>query len=235
MVIRTLARHPAIVAHGEMFNPVRIGSKVTGHRPYSRAMLHLRCRFPGEFLDRHVFAPHADPVRAVGFKLFPEQIVGEGVWRWLDAHPEVAIVFLRRENHLARLVSLLIADKTGTFGIGSVSERPTLTIAIDPGQCGEEFRRMDAVDEETLRRLRGHQVLDLTYEGVVRDHSGAFARLHGFLGVEPQPVEMFGVKKEVRPLSEVIENFAELKTRFAGARWSGFFAEAGRQHAGTAS
>ena len=63
-------------------------------------------------------------------------------------------------------------------------------------------------------------------QDIIEDFDGHFRRFHQFLGVGARAVKPVGVKKEVRPLSEVITNYSELRKTLLDTPW-GYLVERG--------
>lgn len=226
LVIRSLRKHPQVVSFGELFVHGRIGFNVDGFDNASEALQRAREADPVGFLDHYVYAGYPDSVRAVGFKLFPEQIDTphfDGVWDWIQQNRDVRIIYLNRTNRLASLTSLAVAKDTGVYGITDASQRPSVTVRLEREACEEEFERRDRYDALCRERIAGHPVMDLTYEEVSRDPVAAIRDIQEFLGVDQIDPQLDMVKKEVRPLSQVIDNFDELKREFAQTKWSSYF------------
>jgi hypothetical protein len=226
MVIHALQHHPQIVCFGELFVASRISFNTDGYDNYSGKLIYLRNRQPLKFLEKSVFAPYRNDVRAVGFKLFPDQLVSSRfspVWDWLCSDRDVHVIMLQRRNLLSTYASLLIARKTGNFGISSESHRTDTTISIEFSDCLNEFEKRKKYHEDALQSLQANKVLQVYYEDMVAGLSAQFAVIQEFLGVEPVSPTINSVKKEVRPLSDVITNYDELRGRFSGTEWEYLF------------
>jgi hypothetical protein len=223
LVIGSLRRHPQVVAFGELFVAGRIGFNVEGYDNHSRALRRARRAFPLEFLDQYIFSAYPVGKRAVGFKLFPDQLDKRPfrcVWDWMGRNPDLSVVLLTRRNPLAAYTSLLIARQTGVFGIRDASQRPSAVVEIDVKKCLAEFEKRERLDAISKTRTAGHSVLELTYEELSADLTSHLSRVQAFLGIDVQLPEIVSVKKEVRPLSEVILNHDELRRALSGTKWA---------------
>lgn len=227
LVIKSLRYHPEVVAFGELFGKRnRINFNVEGYDHDSEEILFARDKYPIDFLDRYIFSSYEEERRAVGFKVFPHQLDGErfcSVWDWIENTPDLAVVFLSRRNKLATYVSLLIAEKTGVFGVTEKSQRPAISITIDPEKCEDEFRKHDRYEEIARKRLQGKRVLEIDYEDLSESPKSVIVSVQNFLGLDVLDPEIPFVKKEVRPLSVAVDNYQELKERFATTKWSRYF------------
>ncbi len=226
MVVRALKKHPQILAFGELFTHYRVTFNEGGYDNFSNPLLYLRNRFPIDFLERYVFAPYDSPIKAVGFKLFPDQLDNRHsrcVWDWLRRNSDIKIVLLTRADLLGSYTSQLVAHKTGFHNIKDESERREVRVTIDFRKCLQEFERRDAYHREVLALVDGNDVLEVTYEEMTADLDAFFSRVQQFLGVDQSPPFVDSVKKEDRPISEVIENYSALRDQFSDTKWKYLF------------
>ena len=228
MLVATLGQHPEIIRFQEIFTSGSIGFNTEGFDNNSEKMIRLRNRCPIEFLQRQIFSSYPSSIKAVGFKLFPEQIDNKhlsSVWDWIVANKSIRIILLTRDNLLEAYVSKLIALKTNGFRCMYESDRTNTTVNVNFEDCLSEFQKRHVYNQKALEQLKHHKLLCLEYEEVVRDLDNSFRKLQEFLGVTVQPISVVSLKKEVRPMSEVIENYAELRERFSDTQWKHLFNE----------
>ena len=226
MTIHTLRSHPQIMGFGELFNDKRIGYNIKGYNNHLKKLDFLRRKDPIDFLERHIFTSYRNDIKAVGFKLFSQQLDNEhfkDVWAWLVKNKDIKIVFLSRNNYLASLVSLLIASKTGKFGIKDESERTNSRIMIDHQKCVEEFQKMEIYQKDALKHFNNHEVLKVSYEEIVSDLDHIFYKFQRFLEVDPYEIRVNTIRQETRPLSEVIVNYNQLCEYFKDTKWEYLF------------
>ena len=224
MLSGTLAQHPSILGFSELFNlGNRIGFNVKGYDNNSEKLLDLRRKHPVHFLDRYIFSSYREDIRAVGFKLiFPEQLEKEEyqcLSDWLTCNKDLRVILLARRNLLAAHTSLLIAKKTGVYGITDESERPDVRVTVDCRKCLGDLHKIDDYRQKLRRQLGDHDLIEAYYEDIIEDFDGHFRRFHEFLGVDARAVKPVGVKKEVRPLTEVITNYSELRKTLLDTPW----------------
>lgn len=220
MVVHTLNKHPNAICFGELFVEHRVGFNVEGYKNESRKVRYLRNRYPIQFLEKSIFSPLREDISAVGFKVFPDQLDSSRfrvVWQWLCNNQDVKVIILRRHNLLAAYTSLLIARLTG-FGDPS-----GVTVTVDLEECILEFEKRQAYVEGVVRELRDHDVMNVSYEGMVEDLDKQFRSFQQFLGIQEIPVQIDSKKKETRPLSEVITNYHDLRRRLTDAGWGYLF------------
>jgi len=226
MVIGALATHPQIVAFGELFIPKRIGFNIEGYDNDSAKLLYLRDKYPIEFLERYIFSSYSKDIRAVGFKLFPDQLEKSSfqcVWEWLIQNKDIKVILLTRHNLLATYTSLLIAQKTGTWGIMNEAQRTDATITIDYEKCVNAFKKRKEYRKKVLEYFKDHDLIDIPYEDMILDFNNYFKELQQSLGVDIHHLKVGPIKKEVRPLSEVITNYSELRRKLLNTEWEYLF------------
>jgi LPS sulfotransferase NodH len=228
LVISSLRRHPQVVGFGELFVSERIGFNIEGYDNHSKVLHQARKLFPVKFLNHYIFSSYLEEKRAVGFKLFPNQLENPHfrcVWDWIQQNRDVAIIFLSRQNHLAAYTSLLIAKETGVYGITDESQRTSDTVTIDKDKCLSEFRERDMLKVAAKKKISNHSVMDITYEELNEDPVSAILRIQTFLGIDKIKPKITTVKQELRPLSEVIANYHELRQQFSETIWAHYFDE----------
>ena len=222
MIINTLREHPHIVAFRELFVRSRISFYVDGYDNHSIKLLYLRNKYPIDFLERYIFSSYRKDIKAVGFKLFPDQLNTNNfrcLWQWIKHKQDIKIILLTRHNLLAAYTSLLIARKTEKFGIKNVSERTNATVAIDPEKCIAEFQKRKKYNKMIRECVKHHEVMEVTYENLIADLSARFRQLQEFLTVDVQELQVSTVQQNVRPLSQIITNYNELRQHLLGTEW----------------
>ena len=233
VIINTLQKHPNVFRFAEIFLPKYVQFQKPGYEDYSREMYYLRKQYPIEFLERHIFTGYRDDVQAMGFKLFPEQIDFPHmmpVWDWLESHTDIKLIYLTRQDFLAYYTSLVLAQKTGTWGISAKKKssqkrkKKNLKVHINYNKCLAAFEKRKELNEYALDRCKHHDILKVSYEDVTSDLNSSLKLVQEFLGLAPQELEIHTARQQVRPLYEVISNYQELKDRFSSTEWSYLFA-----------
>ncbi|HEY2827983.1 MAG TPA: type II secretion system protein GspG [Pirellulales bacterium] len=226
LAITSLREHPQMVVFSELFVPDRMLFHLEGYDNHSERLLALRDADPRKFLDEFVFSPYRDGIQAVGFKLFPDQIDRypfRCVWKWLARNRDLKIIYLTRRNLLATYTSLLIAQKDNKYGIKDETQRSRTTVTIDPEECLAEFRKRTRYEAAVERNIQAHEVMRWFYEDMAATPQQHLKQAQEFLGVKVCDLKIKMIKQEVRPLTEVIENYDELREYFAGAEWDYLF------------
>ena len=226
LVINTLRTHPAIVAFGEVLYSEGTHFNVEGYDNNSVNSLRFRNENPIEFLDGFVFCGYRDDIEAVGFKAFPDQMDNfrcRCVWTWLERNTDLKIIRLARQDLLATYASMLIAYRDNRFSIKDESERSETTIYIDPHKCMTEFKQRENYNKTAKESVEHHDVMDITYEELALHPSLYLKNIQKFIGVKIHDLEIATVRQEKRALSEVIENYEELRRYFLGTEWEYLF------------
>ena len=177
-----------------------------------------------------LYVPGDHDYDVIGFKTKTKDICDpEGLAQVLKEN-EARVILLRRRNRIKLLVSLRNAmrlnEATGDWNLYDESDR-LATLHIEVGEFKEWLER----NEKASRKLNdyarglGLPVLELHYEDLLTDNQGAFGRVCEFLGVDHEPLEAGTKKNTSDDLREVIENFEELKTAFAGTPYEAMFDE----------
>ncbi|MGK7912499.1 MAG: hypothetical protein AB4050_13630 [Synechococcus sp.] len=235
VIINTLQRHPNVFRFAEVFLPKHVQFLKPGYDDDSRLMYYLRKQYPVEFLERLIFTGYQDNVKAMGFKLFPEQLDFPHmapVWDWLEARPDIKIIFLTREDLLAYYTSLVLAIKTGTWGVAGRKQqakaekelKKNRTVRLDYDECLAVFERRKQLNDYALSRCKNHDILKVSYEDVTSDLNNSLKLSQEFLGLSPQKLKVRSSRQQVRPISDVISNYQELKEQFSSTEWSYLFA-----------
>jgi LPS sulfotransferase NodH len=223
-----LNAHPQIMAFGEVFREVR--ELDWDHVGYfqDRSSSALVQRDPVRFVDSRLLGRYPRSIRAVGFKIFyyhARDGAQAAVWPWLLQRPEIRVVHLKRENLLQTHVSRKRAALTGRWVNTSGQPDRAVTMRLDYDEVLADFEQTRTWETECDRAFAGHPLLQVQYEQLVSDVQSEARRLEAFLGVAPHVVKPSTFQQSTQLLSATISNYEELKTRFAGTPWVGFFTE----------
>lgn len=226
MLMQTLRQHPGIVSYGELFAPRQVGLSIGNGVLHSPRLLALRNKYPKDFLEKYIFSSYSLNISAAGFKLFPEHITNkrfDHLWGWLKENKDIKIIYLSRQDFLATYSSLLLAKKDKRWGIDNELDRAKDTIKINPQKCLAEFQKMKDYRNSVLSKIKNHEVFDISYEKFAKEPNLYLKQIQSFLGVDAHDLVVKSVKKEKRPLSEVIVNYEELHQFFRESEWKYLF------------
>ena len=226
MVSSSLNQHSQVIGFSELFVPGRIGFGVEGYDCFSEEFLNLRKRDPIKFLEKVIFTPHENHIRAVGFKIFPDQIDNKDfdcVYKYLQENKNIAVIKLKRINLLETYVSLQIAITDNVWGVWKSSQRTDIKITVNPEQMKNEFVKREKLNEKINSFIEEHKKLEINYEEIAQNPSSAMINMQKFLGIDIETPSISSLKKESRPMNEVIKNYKDLKKEFMSTRWASFF------------
>lgn len=240
LLVRLLHSHSGAWVYGEVFSRgARVAEAAAGWRrdTFERLFSHgLSLQYP------RLAAPPADiaigpiddpnaSIRAVGYKhllprdwrrpslrarLWPKRRdIATDPRRFLLADPAIRIVWLRRRNVLARLVSL---KRSARHGIGHSFDpadraRDSVEIRFEELLCFAEAER--SVADRVRAELRGHACFELDYEDLIAGPE-PIERLQDFLGLPVERLVARSIRLDGRPLHEAVTNFTSLREACAG-------------------
>lgn len=177
---------------------------------------------------RKLFSKHPSYVKAVGFKIFyyhPIDDAQSGLWDDLTRASDLYVVHLKRRNVLRTLLSRKIVGKDDMWA--SRRERPdaadTRRVEFTADELRDGFLETENRQLEAEKRFRNHNVVEIHYEDLAADPSRQFERVTNWLGVPARVPKSSLRKQNPEKLSELIANYAELKSEFAGTAWGRYF------------
>lgn len=143
-------------------------------------------------------------------------------------------ILLYRRNYLRRLVSLLISQQSNIWHTRtSLEAAKSLTIDVNRVRDGDigvhdttleqAFSRYEAYIERIRTSLSHlpHEILIFEDE-IAQDPSRAVFRLCEFCDIPPSTAHPKIVRQNPWPLSQIIENFDEVKAHLKGSRFASF-------------
>jgi hypothetical protein len=170
------------------------------------------------------------PKRAVGFKNKLDDIDNPKglaeVLREIDAR----VICLTRRNHIKHVVSLHNAyrlhNSTGDWNLYSEKNRLP-RFRIDPMAFDESLHQFDRERTRLINyaaRLECPTLL-IQYEHLQVAHDATLNMVFGFLGLSTSAVRGDSLKNTSDDLRDVLENFDELRDRYAGTPYEPMFDE----------
>jgi LPS sulfotransferase NodH len=220
--------HPGVVTYGEIFRDTRnMDWDHTGYFQSPAAATRLQ-EDPVRFVDTQVFGRYPRGTGAVGFKLFyyhAREGRAREVWDYLAQRRDLLVLHLKRRNILQTHLSRKRAALTDRWVNTSGQPEDNLVVTLDYEECLNDFRQTRGWEEDCDRLFGGHRKLDVLYEGLAGDYQAEAARIQAFLGLPPHAVAPSTFQQTRQPLHATIANYADLKARFAGTPWEGFFTD----------
>ena len=229
LLVDALRNDPRTLSFGEIFHQTEV---FITPLEATEALGYLRREMPLRFLKEAVYGGVDPRIHAVGFKVFPEHLEASvrmhEVREWLAAQTDISVINLTRRNLLRYYVSLKQARINRQWQV-PVGKRdvlsPSITLHVDPLDAEQTFTLREAQDASSRALFSDHPILHLHYEDLMHEAQATFARAHEFLGLEPRAVTVNLQKQESRTLPEIIENYDELRRRWAGTQWESFLTD----------
>jgi LPS sulfotransferase NodH len=207
-----------VLCHHEVFNPNGIFYALDRRDgALDLGTIEDRDRHPLQFLDK--IWRHTLGFACVGFKMTRGQ--DERVLQAVLDDPSIRKIVLHRENVIRTYVSEEIAKRTGrweAYHRSELAENPP-QVHIEIGDLENHLKANEAFyDGIEQSLLLSHQKpLKLWYEQLFAPQS--HSRLLTFLDVAPEPLAAKSVRQNPGQLSELISNYRELETAFAGSKF----------------
>ena len=205
MLVNLLNSHPDIECKGELFGPKM-----------------AYAQFPDvtrrEFLEQHAYDTDL-PIK--GFKM---------PFDWILDHPGIfddfrdlgyRIVRLNRQNALAHLVSIKLAQRNNEWG--STQRYSMETTTVQEAELCEFIGSRNSCNTVLDRFSAPLETACFNYEALLSQETQR--RLLDFLGARPMALTTETVRQRTRALSETIENIAELRRALSGTRMAAFMAD----------
>jgi len=179
-----LDAHPQVVCHGERFNVFKILEN-SGQKS-SLEELMQRDHNPEAFFDAGFEAAAAEGVRAVGYKF----MLGHNPRLMRDAipaRPDVALIYVHRENKLAQVASLETAEQTRRWAQAAGAKQKEEAPPLDLGP----LKLMQRINDLDYRDILFNHWFDglpnpkfrVEYRDLMEPATQA--QIFRFLGVEP--------------------------------------------------
>lgn len=205
--------HPAILCHGEIFNPPEI-KWAPGHVEHSKVAaawtVASRDRDPAGFLETVLADDRGH--QAVGAKMLnwhqPELLFE------VARRPDVHKVILRRRN---RVRAFLSRERSDLLLRRMRESYDGFRIRLDPDELLAYARRYDSFYDSLRTVAAGAPVFEVVYEDLL-DGTQSAQDVVAFLGVEPSDFPLAsGMRRQSRDRTrDVVTNFDELSELVRG-------------------
>lgn len=228
-----LNSHPEIAAYSELFLEGAEGRPTWGGRKdvvfwhtYLRAKQERaeNARLPDllcEYLDEQLYEPR-NGIRAVGFKLMYGQAAAYPALVDYLATRQVSMLHLIRRNTLRIVLSKELAVQRDQFHARVDDSVKRTAVRLNAKNLVEELFRQETEVKKARTQFSALRLpyLEVVYEDLL---SGAtpFDVLLSFLGMQNgmQALTSTLQRLNVAPLSELIENYEEVRQALAGTRF----------------
>lgn len=201
-------------------------------RAMGEAFKHLPKKSPERQIRRirGFFTNPSGGVDALGFKLKHRDIGDEDALHDLLCEFDARVIHLQRRNRVKHVISFFNAvrlyEATDDWNLYSPGDRGG-SFRMDPGHFSA---RLEVIEGESSALSNfvaglGLPTVDIWYEELLTDRKQTLASAFEFLGVGPEPVDGATIKNTPDDLRHVLENFAELRSMYAGTRYAEMFDE----------
>jgi len=224
-----LNSHSQIINFGEIFREFgSIGWNLQGYGADERQKSLIRTD-PIKFIDNYIYRKASIKTKAIGFKIFyyhaqnPEWIP---VWEYLQQLKDLHVIHLTRQNRLATYLSTCIAQETKVWSVrtgGKTTVHDSMYVKYE--DCLEFFEKTEELENHANLFFKNSKKLEITYENLSANIDAEMESVQNFLGVDQQSVKPASYKQNVKPLSDGIVNYSELKEKFSGSPWFKYFEE----------
>lgn len=228
-----LDSNPSIACHGEIFNVSANSSdsfySFCKHHYPKLSYFFLRekissssLNFPLAFLFRqylrHVYG--AAQKSKVGFKLIYDQLLYyRPLISWV-AENSIPIIHLQRRNYLKAIMSMIIARDTGVYVSSSVSFKESQKIVVSPARLLNGLNNLSKEKSRCELLTRNNPSLTIHYEDLFDKQMTTIQQIVDFLGItNPSFRTPDIVKTNPEKISELVENYEEVRQAFAGTPW----------------
>ena len=192
----------------------------------------LRGQSPFELLQRHMRFSGA---RYYGFeiKFYNLRCYGIGTQVFVDKIEKLGIdrfILLERRNYLRKIVSSVVAEKTGEYHLRISSNPKLVRVKIEIDELDLDYDRKPLLDhlrgfrDDVLnfqRLMHGPGFLKLTYEDdIMDDPVKTSVRVSKFLGVPPITGMIRYHRSTPFPLRDVVVNFREVEAALGGTEFA---------------
>lgn len=212
LILTALERHPQIFCHEQLF-----GQDHDKRHPFVRGLNGYEAAF--RLFSRDWLG--IQPQQRIVFPVAPteQDKYDQSIWRYVDEHPDISLIHLRRRNLLKGYISMLVARETGRWANRYPALTPEPAIHVDPA-AAERYLRWDLKESvECQARYSARSSLVICYEDLVADLQYHYGLIQAFLDVEPRPLWPRTCKQASRSLETAISNYSELTERWKGTEF----------------
>jgi len=172
---------------------------------------------------------HSNAVKTIGIKDFGIHFQRLGLDHYLRNNPDIAVIYLYRENILDRYISVQSLERNKVVQ----SEDSSTAVRKMKIDISEMMSALDVLRDELdythqlVDDLDGNPVIKICYEDAFADGDSLqnmCNQVFEFLQVDPIAEKSRQKKILSRSLDQVIDNFDDFKKAILGSRYSNFLA-----------
>ncbi|MHA7842311.1 MAG: hypothetical protein ACX93I_03260 [Winogradskyella sp.] len=209
LVMALLNNHKNVICDGELFKNLNGNS----------------CKYVWDNFFNH----KPKNTKQVGFKLFYSHPRDDDktVWDIIQNDKNIKIIHLMRKNILRIFLSQRIGIKTKRW-TENVNRPHNISLEskkvdIDFQECADAFNKITDYQNKTKEMFKNHDYLEVYYEDIVDNREFELDRIFRFLDVEKMEVTANNKKQNPESFDELINNYTELKNKFANTKWEYLF------------
>jgi LPS sulfotransferase NodH len=222
-----LASDPSVTIFSELFQNREEIVWGLPYYPTSGRVFEQFLNEPVRFIEEQVYRKVPQVTRAVGFKIFYYHAQSEPwkpVWDYLVKNRDIHVLHIKRRNMLRTHLSKVRAEQSGKWANISGEKDELHQVCLDFDQLVDDFTRTRQMERDGDILFKEHPNMEIIYEDLEGDYLNEFKKVQDFLSLENWPIapQTYKQSRETS-LSEAIENYTELKNRFQGSDWAGFF------------
>jgi hypothetical protein len=150
------------------------------------------------------------------------QETGKGFWDYVDEHPEIKIIHLRRRNGLRWLLSRTVAGKTKTWSSKYPRNTPEPKITIDPEIAKRQIWWDQKAEADCVNRYKNRPNLEVFYEDLCKEQSLWLNKIQEFMEVPVKDIFPRTRKQATRPLQEGLDNYEQFVEEWKGHEYEAF-------------
>ncbi len=164
-----------------------------------------------------------------GFKLFYYHPFDydKSVWEYIKEDKSISIVHLVRHNLLEAYTSQKIGEKTKKW-TENIDRTHNFAlndkvVHLDYEDCLDTFKKIKSFEEKTRNDFSDRNYIEVSYEDLISNRKKTMTNVYSSLGLVFESIETVMKKQNPEPLSNLIENYHELKKQFSNTEWEYLF------------
>jgi len=139
-------------------------------------------------IKEFAFSPQSKKIKAVGLKLFYEHMDQKGFKVAFDEvldDDEIKVIHLQRRDKRKQFLSLRKAEKSGAWS-STLKQKEEVEVSITEQEYVDYEKEQQQLVDRVRERFAGHEVIEVSYEELVKDPKHELERIQQFIEVEPK-------------------------------------------------
>jgi hypothetical protein len=190
----------------------------------------LHAKYPLLFLNLRVFRYYPNEVKGVIFKILYHHCPADEnkhIWDYLSRTLDIKVLHLKR-NLLRVYISYQLAEKYKVWHAyhqNDLNYIKAAKIEIHPKECQKFIKRVSNQCFIYNELFKNHDVFEVWYEQLSSNLQTELARIQTWIGVSPIQVHSKTIKQTIRPIKDIVTNYAELEDFFHGSIYENLFVD----------